>query len=53
MDSFTKLTTSINCYMIARGTDVNEIRVEEIVKKVNSIIPLPVDANIVTKNIQK
>ena len=53
MDSFTKLTTSINCYMIARGTDVNEIRVEEIVKKVNSIIPLPVDTNIVTKNIQK
>jgi hypothetical protein len=53
MDSFTKLTTSINCYMIARGTDVNEIRVEEIVKKVNSTIPLPVDANIVTKNIQK
>lgn len=53
MDSFTKLTTSINCYMIARGTDVNEIRVEEIVKKVNSIIPLPVDANTVAKNIQK
>ena len=53
MDSFNKLTASINCYMIARGTDVNEIRVEEIVKKVNSIIPTPIDANIVTKNIQK
>lgn len=50
MDSFNKLTASINCYMIARGTDVNEIRVEEIVKKVNSIIPTPIDANIVTKN---
>ncbi len=53
MDSFNKLTASINCYMIARGTDVNEIKVEEIVKKVNSIIPTPIDANIVTKNIQK
>ena len=50
MDSFNKLTASINCYMIARGTDVNEIKVEEIVKKVNSIIPTPIDANIVTKN---
>ncbi len=53
MDSFNKLTASINCYMIARGTDVNEIKVEEIVRKVNSIIPTPIDANIVTKNIQK
>lgn len=53
MDSFNKLTASINCYMIARGTDVNEIKVEEIVKKVNSIIPTPIDSNIVTKNIQK
>lgn len=51
MDSFNKLTASINCYMIARGTDVNEIKVEEIVKKVSSIIPL--DTNTVTKNIQK
>lgn len=50
MDSFNKLTASINCYMIARGTDVNQIKVEEIVKKVNSIIPTPIDANIVTKN---
>lgn len=50
MDSFNKLTASINCYMIARGTDVNEIKVEEIVKKVNSIIPTPIDTNIVTKN---